>query len=325
MKASKVKKRLADLPGISYEKSVAAIQSLLDPAAVVTHNEIIVDKLGHSRQFDVVIRGAFAAQKMLGVVECKDLGRRVGTPEVDAFVTKSNDINANFKMIMSRKGFTKPALEKCRHYGVKALSLVPHDGAEQPTFIGTYWAADLKHWDSITVSLFSATENPSRIEFLADQVLIRGARAIDWFKNRLKSVPQNDDPADYSITLKANFIESEPIQISVGNSYLCSAIAFTSTRVTRKMQKLVGIRGPGFFDWNTSEVSFPANSTIASEGVPMDFSLWDPRSSENLPSSNFIDFKIFVSALQFEDLGEIVDLESIATIECEEAFGGDIQ
>ena len=49
-------------PGISFEKAVALVQAQFDPAANVTHNEVIVDRLGHSRQFDVVIRGAFAGQ-----------------------------------------------------------------------------------------------------------------------------------------------------------------------------------------------------------------------------------------------------------------------
>ena len=80
-------------PGIAFEKVVAGIQAQIDPTSSVTHNETLTDRLGHSRQFDVVIRGSFAGQQMLGVIECKDLKRRVGNPEVDAFITKANEIN----------------------------------------------------------------------------------------------------------------------------------------------------------------------------------------------------------------------------------------
>lgn len=103
-----------DRPGIAFEKLVATMQTRIDPTCQVTHNENIVDRLGHSRQFDVVIRGMFAAQKMLGVIECQDMRRKVGNPDVDAFATKARDVNSNFKILMSRSGFTKHVLEKMR-------------------------------------------------------------------------------------------------------------------------------------------------------------------------------------------------------------------
>lgn len=58
-------------------------------------NQRLVDRHGCRRQCDVIIKGNFAGQQLLGIVECKD--RKLGTPEVDAFVTKARDINANFK------------------------------------------------------------------------------------------------------------------------------------------------------------------------------------------------------------------------------------
>ena len=111
-------------PGDSFERLVAQIQARVDPAANVAHNEFLVDRLRQRRQFDVVIRGQFAGQAMLGVIECKNLNRKVGTPEVDAFHTKAQDINANFKVIASRRGFTRHALHKAAHYGIRAISLL---------------------------------------------------------------------------------------------------------------------------------------------------------------------------------------------------------
>ncbi len=49
-----------DLPGIGFEKAVAVIQEQIDPTSSVYHNEKIIDRLGHARQFDIVIRGTFA-------------------------------------------------------------------------------------------------------------------------------------------------------------------------------------------------------------------------------------------------------------------------
>lgn len=139
-------------PGIDFEKAVAAIQMQIDPTSQVTHNETLVDRLGHARQFDVVIRGTFAGQQMLGVIECKDLKRKVGNPEVEAFIAKAQEINANFKIFMSRTGFSKPALEKCSHYGVQALSLIADDPANRKFFVGTRWTADLTRCEDIICS-----------------------------------------------------------------------------------------------------------------------------------------------------------------------------
>jgi len=43
--------------GKSFEKAIAYIQSLMDAESDVSVNEKIRDRLGHSREFDVVIRG----------------------------------------------------------------------------------------------------------------------------------------------------------------------------------------------------------------------------------------------------------------------------
>ena len=50
-----------------FEKAVAAIQAQIDPTSSVSHNERIVDRMGHARQFDIVIKGSFAGQTMLGM------------------------------------------------------------------------------------------------------------------------------------------------------------------------------------------------------------------------------------------------------------------
>ncbi|MEW5757440.1 MAG: restriction endonuclease [Pseudomonadota bacterium] len=169
-------------PGIAFEKVVAAIQTQIDPAATVAHNEIIPDRLGQSRQFDVVVRGVFAGQQMLGIIECKDLGRKVGTPEVDGFVTKAQDVNANFKILMSRRGFSKPALVKCAHYGIQALSLVENDPANKKFFIGARWEADITRWGQISVSLHFANEPSTPVHFNAEDLTIRGKKVLDWFQ-----------------------------------------------------------------------------------------------------------------------------------------------
>ena len=156
---------------------VAAMQAQIDPTSTVIHY-VIKDRLGHARQFDVVIQGQFAGQKLLGVIECKDLNGKVGTPEVDAFVTKARDVNANFKILMSRRGFSKPALEKCLDYGIEALSLAERDPVNKRFFIGTRWTADVTRWERLTLWLNYLDPLEDPMEFIVEDLKIAGKRAV---------------------------------------------------------------------------------------------------------------------------------------------------
>jgi hypothetical protein len=97
-----------DKTGKTLEQAVGRIQQMFDLKSTVTYREHIINRLGISREFDVIIRGEYAGQPILGVIECKDWKNKVGTPELDAFITKTRDINANLRLIVSPKGFTEP-------------------------------------------------------------------------------------------------------------------------------------------------------------------------------------------------------------------------
>jgi hypothetical protein len=88
-------KKKRDVPGIGLEKIVARIQQMMDPNSTVTHNEVLEDRVGNSRQYDVVIRGRFGGRPVLGVMECKDHSRKKGPDAVEAFAKKSENLGAN--------------------------------------------------------------------------------------------------------------------------------------------------------------------------------------------------------------------------------------
>ncbi len=239
----------AELPGIEFEKIVAKIQAQLDPAAKVTHNERITNKLGHARQFDVVVRGAFAGQPMLGVIECKDLKRKVGTQDVDAFVTKAQDVNANFKILMSRNGFTKQALHQCEHNGIQALSLLNNDPTNNKFFIGVRWEVDIISWGQVS-SILHFEKNPDpQITFNANDIKIKGKRVLDWFTNYLiqrEKVVSKE--FGWVINISITFDELQSVEIRPSVEYLCSAISFQAERICDKRERLVGVSGEGFFN-----------------------------------------------------------------------------
>ncbi len=140
-----------DKTGKSLEKAVAKIQQMMDPNSTVTHNEFLTDKLGHSRQFDVVIRGKLGGRDILGVIEYKDWNDKVGTPEVEAFVMKSRYVNANIVLMVSPKGFTAPALALAKHEGVGTLSLLPNDPEDSGFTLGVTWYAKAWRWSQLEV------------------------------------------------------------------------------------------------------------------------------------------------------------------------------
>lgn len=298
-----------ELPGIAFEKAVATIQAQIDPTSVVAHDEKLIDRLGHERQFDIVIRGMFAGQAMLGVIECKDLARRVGNPEVDAFITKAQDINANFKVIISRRGFSKPALEKCAHYGVQALSLLENDPTNRQFFIGTRWTADVTRWGQLIVTLHFEEPPTSPVSFRAEDLKIHGQKVLDWFTNYLLDHESESKELGWVVDIAAVFDVPQLVEVSSDIAYRCIAISFKAERICQKLQRLVGISGTGFYNWNLKQATFPPGATISSDSVPTDFSLWEPRSEEAKQPTGFIEVHLEARVASFERIENTIKLD----------------
>ena len=299
-----------ELPGIGFEKLVAAMQAQLDPTSTVTHNENIVDRLGHSRQFDVVVRGKFAGHQMLGVIECKDIARKVGNPEVDAFVTKARDVNANFKVLMSRSGFTKPALEKCRDYGIQALSLVKSDPVNKNFFIGTRATAEVARWNAVSLSFHFVDGRDDAAAISVYEPSIKGKRIIDWFTNYLLDQDLKVRGTGWIVGFGITFDVPQVVEVRTGTERLCSAVFFKAERIIEQLEYRVGIVGDGFFDWNERQATFLPGSSIITNGIPAgDFTKWKPRSDGTWRGGNFFEFHFEAVSLMFKHVEDAINLE----------------
>jgi len=296
-------------PGIQFETIVADIQVRIDPNATVVHDKIIVDRIGQKRQFDVVIEGKFAGQDILGVIECKDHNRKLGTPAIDAFITKAQDINANFKVVVAKKGFTKPAIEKAKHYGIQTLSLIPDDDVNLGFKIGNYWHADLYHWEQLSLSLVFVDEPDHKILFSAQDVRIHGKRIIDWFTNYLIEKHPAETKLGWVVDISGEFDNHQLVEVSDGENYLCKGLIFRANRGMTKKQFFVGIKGTGFFDWQKSQATIPPNSQVVTDGVPMDFTQWEERESEEKEEAGFLIVKIIAHSMQFSTIDDVIDLD----------------
>lgn len=296
-------------PGIEFEKVVTEIQARIDSNATVLHNQRIVDRLGHSRQFDVEIRGKFAGQDVLGVIECKDLSKKVGTPEVDAFITKSQDINANFKIIVSRKGFTKPAIEKAKHYGIQTLSLIPQDEVNYGFKVGNYWNADIYYWDQISLTLDFVAQPETPVTFNPQDVTVEEKRVIDWFTNYLIENHRCEENIGWVVGVGIEFERNQALLLGDGFEVLCKGVKFHAKRALAKKHKFVGINGAGFFDWQRNEATLPPQSNIKTDVVHSNFIEWDDRPVEGFDESGFLSVKLVGHNGQFEFIEDAIDLE----------------
>ena len=297
--------------GDSFERLVAQIQARVDPAANVAHNQFLVDRLRQRRQFDVVIRGQFAGQTMLGVIECKDLKRRVGTPQVDAFHTKAQDINANFKVIASRRGFTRPALEKAAHYGIRAISLLDPEALNHSFAIGDWWTAKVFRWNRIHVRAHPADATQPEPDVPPEQFVVSGGRVLDWFTNYLLREGHADKALGGAINLQLTF--DPPIRVSPApdRTLLCKAMSFHAERECREYERYVPLSAEAFVDWHSMSATIPASTQVLMPAVPADFREGTPRDPTKKRDSYFLPVFIVAHEHQFEQIPDAPDLEAM--------------
>lgn len=265
--------------GVEFERFVLDIQSRIDPNSRATHNEMLVNRLGHKRQFDVVIRGSCAGVDFLGVVECKDLNRKVGCELVDAFITKANDINANFKILVSRKGFTKGAMEAARHYGVQTFSLLPGNDSSDGFFVGHKWIAEIYRWAGCNVRLIPVEGEVIEDAYALENIKIQGSRVFEWFSTYLNKNHGVERDLGWK-GFELMFSKPQSVEISEGRYVNCSGMELAADRVICRKQRHVGISGPGFYDWQNGQIKVPPGSTMTTFPISTDFDAWEDAIDE---------------------------------------------
>lgn len=105
-----------------FEQLVAKIYTQATPEANVKHNYFIEGKSGRRRQIDVSIESSQGLHSYLTVVECKRYARRVGIRDVEAFITKIQDVRADKGVMVSIVGFDEGAQAQARQYNITLFS-----------------------------------------------------------------------------------------------------------------------------------------------------------------------------------------------------------
>jgi hypothetical protein len=104
------------------ERIVAGIQSVTMRGADVTWNEII-----NGRQFDVVVRFMLGTLRYLVLIEVKNRTRKTSTSDMDAFVSKARDQNANKAVFVTAAGFQSGAIAVAKRHAVDLFTVTFDD------------------------------------------------------------------------------------------------------------------------------------------------------------------------------------------------------
>ncbi|MFC2108517.1 restriction endonuclease [Candidatus Bipolaricaulota bacterium] len=281
------------MKGIDFEKTVAAFQQRLSPDSEVLHNALLVDRLGHKRQFDVAIRGTLGGHEVIGVIECKDWARRVGPRTVESFVTKTRDLNANLALIVSRRGFTTSALETARDYGIGTLSLLPDDPEDSGFSVGVRAYGDLYRWTACRHQLTFVSKSPPRVHPPLPDLYWRSHRLLDWILGFLADMRFHEDKTGI-LTVTVDFKKRARLHTDECGFFV-TTLAFQVRRERERKTRMLSVRGEAYFRWNEEKLTIPPKGTIETEWFRiLDLLDWDDYEGEILLPANSLDFHLKV-------------------------------
>ena len=80
-------------------------------------------RTGEQREHDVLLTIRSGYNELLVAIECRDRSRPVGGPDVEAFAKKCEETRVNKGLMVSPRGFRRPALIKAEAYGIGCLRL----------------------------------------------------------------------------------------------------------------------------------------------------------------------------------------------------------
>ncbi len=309
---TKKAKRVGELPGVSLEKAVARIQQMMDPNTKVTHNEVLVDRVGNKRQFDVVIRGTFGGRPILGIVECRDHSRKKGPDAVEAFAKKCDNLGANLRLMVSKKGFTEQALTLARHEGIGCLSLLPTDPNHTGLSVGQMWYGVVQKWVNVRLTIYLPQGVTPPATFDSAEVKWHGQPIVRWFIKELLTTHGNrteEGPFELSVQFK----EVRNLEIA-DKDYPVQGVSCQAERICRKKKHWTSWTGDALFDWHESRLHVPAGGKLIGSAVETDLSTWDEYDGE-LPDRTTIGENqlqvVFYDIMQWDDSEEVIDLTQL--------------
>lgn len=86
-------------------------------------NVFVKDADGDLREHDIILTHTQGLRVTKTAIECKDRGRKIGKPDLDAFRSKCADTGIHKGVIVSSSGFAQSALRASRRTAIQCLEL----------------------------------------------------------------------------------------------------------------------------------------------------------------------------------------------------------
>jgi hypothetical protein len=180
-----------------FQKLVALINGCLRDSGHVEESGLLVDKTTRlEREVDILISGTFADYPINISIEVTDRTRKAGTPWVEEMRAKHSDLPTDKLVLVSRRGFSRSALEKAKFHGIEAI---------------TFEEASETDWDLATRLTSSGFLAITTIEYKYSSVCDHpdGKKVFSPAKRNTKVyLPYRDIPTDFD--MMAQFFLFEP-------------------------------------------------------------------------------------------------------------------
>lgn len=146
-----------DRPGMIFQNLVAVIERAISGQEGVTLESpaFVLDADGDRREHDILITHTEGLRVTRTAVECKDHGRKIGKPDLEAFRSKCQDTGIHKGVIVSSSGFAKSALKMSKRTNIQCLELAK---ADVFTWVGmSVFYTCVRDYSNIDVKVFSPT------------------------------------------------------------------------------------------------------------------------------------------------------------------------
>lgn len=107
-----------------FQKLIAAIHACMANGMSVEESAFLVDReTGEEREVDVLLKSQLGDYPVVLSVEVNDRSRRAGSGWVEEMAGKHQALQTNKLILVSRSGFTKPAMKKAKVREIEALTI----------------------------------------------------------------------------------------------------------------------------------------------------------------------------------------------------------
>ncbi|MEP4534163.1 MAG: restriction endonuclease [Cyclobacteriaceae bacterium] len=119
---------MAKMTWQEYEKEVFEALCEIYPNCVIEFNDSIFGIFSLTeRQIDFAIRGEIAGETILGIVDCKFYNENVDVKSIESFMGMAQDVNANFGILITKKGYSLAAKNRVKYSNLKLEVLTPNE------------------------------------------------------------------------------------------------------------------------------------------------------------------------------------------------------